>query len=66
MTGLFLKDGRGTGADEADADRPPLHLQDPVDRYEEMKKSASAFVINQYGLSAFIWSAESARSVNCV
>ena len=36
-------------------DKIPSVLHDPADRYHEMRKSASSFVINQFGLSAFIW-----------
>ncbi|KAL4459112.1 hypothetical protein ABPG75_013977 [Micractinium tetrahymenae] len=43
MTGLFLEDKSGAYLDE-------IH-----DRYQEMLASSRAFVINQFGLSAFVW-----------
>lgn len=43
MTGLFLADKSGNYLDE-------IH-----DRYQEMLASSRAFVINQFGLSAFVW-----------
>ncbi|EFN53567.1 hypothetical protein CHLNCDRAFT_136728 [Chlorella variabilis] len=43
MTGLFLEEQRGS------------YLDDMEDRYREMLASSRAFVINQFGLSAFVW-----------
>ncbi|PRW61321.1 poly(A)-specific ribonuclease PARN isoform X3 [Chlorella sorokiniana] len=43
MTGLFLED------------RQSSYLDEPEDRYQEMLASSRAFVINQFGLSAFVW-----------
>lgn len=43
MTGLFLEEKSGSYLDEIE------------DRYQEMLSSSRAFVINQFGLSAFVW-----------
>lgn len=50
MTGLFVSDRKGL----ADG-KPPSYLHDMEDRYEELLQSSESFVINQFGLSTFIW-----------
>ena len=44
MTGLFLNSRRRNA-----------YLDESEDRYEEARASASSFIINQFGLSAFTW-----------
>ena len=51
MTGLFVSENRNGLAEG----KPPAYLHDVEDRYEELVESSSAFVINQFGLSAFAW-----------
>lgn len=50
MTGLFVSDRKGL----ADG-KPPPYLHDMEDRYEELLQSSESFVINQFGLSTFVW-----------
>jgi len=50
MTGLFVSDRPGLAEG-----KPPPYLHDMEDRYEELLQSSESFVINQFGLSAFIW-----------
>ena len=53
MTGLFVKDTSAPNGRFANV--APSYLDDIEERYEEMLESSQAFVINQFGLSAFIW-----------
>jgi poly(A)-specific ribonuclease len=55
MTGLFVSENRNGLAEG----KPPAYLHDIEDRYEELQQSSEAFVINQFGLSAFRWEEDS-------
>ena len=63
MTGLFVSDKDANAAylspsnnnNNNNNTKPPAQLDDIEERYEEMVQSSQAFVINQFGLSAFIW-----------
>lgn len=50
MTGLFVSNKNGL----ADG-KPPVYLHDMEDRYEELLESSQSFIINQFGLSVFVW-----------